>query len=29
MENNVLSWNVALDKGYEPRLFPYAAEELL
>jgi hypothetical protein len=28
MENKVLSWNVALDKGCEPRLFPYAAEEI-
>jgi hypothetical protein len=28
MENNVLSWNVALEKGYEPHLFPYTAEEI-
>ncbi|MDQ6812813.1 MAG: hypothetical protein M3040_03605 [Bacteroidota bacterium] len=26
MESNVLSWNVALEKGYEPRLYPYAIE---
>lgn len=26
MENNVLSWNVALDMGYEPRLYPYIGE---
>lgn len=26
MECNVLSWNVALEKGYEPRLYPYATE---
>jgi hypothetical protein len=26
MESNVLSWNVALEKGHEPRLYPYATE---
>ncbi len=25
MKNNVLSWNVALEKGHEPILFLYAA----
>lgn len=29
MESNVLSWNVALEKGYEPRLYPYATEHVL
>lgn len=28
MENNVLSWNVALEKGHEPRLYPYNAEHV-
>ena len=28
MECNVLSWNVALEKGYEPRLYPYATEDI-
>jgi hypothetical protein len=28
MESNVLSWNVALEKGYEPRLYPYATEDV-
>ncbi len=28
MENNVLSWNVALEKGLEPRLYPYTAEHV-
>lgn len=28
MESNVLSWNVALDKGYEPRLSPYTANHI-
>ncbi len=28
MENNVLSWNVALEKGLEPRLYPYTAEDV-
>jgi hypothetical protein len=28
MECNVLSWNVALEKGYEPRLYPYATEDV-
>ncbi|MEP6749413.1 MAG: hypothetical protein ABJB86_16880 [Bacteroidota bacterium] len=23
MERNVMSWNIALDKGFEPRLYPY------
>ncbi|WP_121355714.1 hypothetical protein [Flavisolibacter nicotianae] len=26
MESNVLSWNAALQKGHEPRLYPYATE---
>jgi hypothetical protein len=25
---NVLMWSAALEKGYEPRLYPYAAEEV-
>jgi hypothetical protein len=24
----MLSWNVGLEKGYEPRVYPYAAEEI-
>ncbi len=28
MENNVLSWNIALEKGLEPRLYPYTAEHV-
>lgn len=28
MEGNVLAWNVALEKGHEPRLYPYATEEV-
>lgn len=28
MESNVLSWNVALDKGYEPQLYPYTANHI-
>jgi hypothetical protein len=28
MECNVLSWNVALEKGYEPRIYPYATEDV-
>jgi hypothetical protein len=28
MENNVLSWGVALEKGYEPRLYPYTLEHI-
>ena len=28
MENNVLSGNVALEKGHEPRLYPYTAEHV-
>ena len=28
MESNVLSWNVALDKGYKPELYPYATESV-
>jgi len=26
MESNVLSWNVALEREHEPRLYPYAKE---
>ena len=26
MESIVLSWNAALEKGYEPRLYPYEVE---
>lgn len=25
MGSNVLSWNQALEQGYEPRLYPYLA----
>ncbi len=28
MESNVLSWNQALDKGYEPKLYPYLSEQV-
>jgi len=28
MENNVISWNIALEKGYEPRLYSYTAEHI-
>jgi hypothetical protein len=28
MESNVLSWNIALEKGYEPRLYPYETEQV-
>jgi len=28
MESNVLSWHVALDHGYEPRLYPYIANDI-
>lgn len=28
MESNVLSWGQALEKGYEPRLYPYQAEQI-
>ncbi len=28
MGNNVLSWHVALEKGHEPILFPYAANHV-
>jgi len=28
MESNVLSWNVALDRGYKPELYPYATESV-
>lgn len=28
MESNVLSWHVALEQGYEPRLYPYAAADV-
>ena len=26
--SNVLTWRAALDKGYEPRLYPYTAEDV-
>lgn len=28
MESNVLAWNVALEKGYEPRLYSYATADV-
>lgn len=28
MESNVLSWNQALEKGYEPKLYPYQADRI-
>lgn len=28
MENNVMSWGVALEKGYEPRLYPFTIEHV-
>lgn len=28
MERNVFSWGVALNKGYEPRLYTYDAEQI-
>ncbi len=28
MESSVLSWNVALEKGYEQRLNPYATDHV-
>lgn len=28
MESNVLSWGQALEKGYEPRLYPYQSEQI-
>lgn len=28
MESNVLSWGQALEKGYEPRLYPYESEQI-
>ncbi len=28
MESNVLSWHIALEKGYEPKLFPYETDHV-
>ncbi len=28
MKSNVLSWGQALEKGYEPRLYPYQSEHI-
>src|SRR5690242_20643718 len=28
MDRNVVSWNVAISKGFEPRLYPYTFEEV-
>ena len=28
MESNVLSWGQALEKGYEPRLYPYQLQQI-
>ena len=28
MERNVLSWNPALEQGYEPRLYPFNPEDI-
>jgi len=28
MQNDVLSWNVAIDKGFNPSMFPYTAEHV-
>jgi hypothetical protein len=28
MDRNVVSWGVALKKGYEPRLYTYSPEEI-
>ncbi len=28
MESNVLSWNQALEKGYEPKLYPYQTDQI-
>lgn len=28
MENNVLSWNIALVNGYQPKLYPYITEHV-
>lgn len=28
MESNVLSWGQALEKGYEPKLYPYKSEHI-
>lgn len=28
IESNVLSWNIALEKGYEPRLYPYSTQDV-
>jgi hypothetical protein len=28
MENSVLSWNVAVEKGHERSLYPYTAEQV-
>lgn len=28
IESKVLSWNIALEKGYEPRLYPYEEQHI-
>ena len=28
MKNNVLSWNIAIEKGLNPSLYPYTAEHI-
>ncbi len=28
MESNVLSWNTALERGYEPKLYPYTVDHI-
>ena|SRR5579885_744459 len=28
MERSVMSWNVAINKGFEPRLYPYTFEDV-
>jgi len=28
MAGNVLSWGVAINQGYEPRLYPYVGDEI-
>ena len=28
MENNVLSWDQALEKGYEPKLYPFQSHKI-
>ena len=28
MESNVLSWHIALERGFEPRLYPYVTAQV-